>query len=332
MMRRSLTLLVLLLLALQQPDARAGTCMGGERAKLRYLFERLGHLTKAGMQDARLQADSLVSRLAHYLPHFSLWWLRVETRMSLSEWFESASRDTDKPFDVNELRALVTSFRDRAVMIHGHFLGQQLDTQALLDETVVNLAKGWAVCRSIRTAEREPCLQIKSLGPTIDQNCISLMLRFGILYPGRCSLGKHEELMAQLLGQTPEKAKTICEILKNRQGDHCRPVMSSPLMVQICLAVTGQGEAACSHASLSVDAQKECLHNVYDYEVANRRRSLTAWEQLTTPDPMLLAAAMSARKAGTCVDVIMRLYDRLDKSAEDLFFRSEQWYQPPGIP
>ena len=81
------------------------------------------------------------------------------------------------------------------------------------------------------------------------------------------------------------------------------------------------------------DPRMETLaKNLINYSCRLKKGETILIETYDIPHQMVVQLIRAARKAGTCVDVIMRLYDRLDKSAEDLFFRSEQWYQPPGIP
>ncbi len=313
-------------------QARAGSCFGGDRAKIRYLFEHIEHLAASGIQKAGLQARSVGWRLARYLPHFSLWWLQVQRRHALLDLLQSAEKGSGTDLDIVQLRTEMASFFDRAARIHEHFGGQKPDVGPLLDELIVSVVHTWAVCRSIESAGVEPCRLLKTIDPGEEQNCISLMLRFGILYSGRCSLEKHGELLAKLLGEPPEKAKTTCEILKNQQGERCQSAMSSPLKIQICLALTGGGETACKQASLPEKLQNECLRNLYDYQVAIGSRSLISWEQLVNPHLMLYAAVLSTRERGECVEVTMRMFDSLDKSAEILFPSPGKWYQPPGLP
>lgn len=317
------------------PEAQAGFCAGEERAKIRYLFERLEQLTASGIKKFWFEAAvavNAVKRIARYLPHFSLWWLQVQQRYAIIKLLQSAARGPEKLFDIKQLRAAVESSGKRAVRIQEYFLKWEPDAQPLFDATIASLTESWAVCQSIKTAGREPCKLLETIDPELEHKCIALMLRFGILYTGRCSSGKHRELMAKLIGEPPEKIGTICEILQTRQGDQCRSTMSSPLGIQICLALTGQGEAACKQTSLPEKIQHECLRDLYDYEVANGSRSLASWEQLNHPNSMLRAAALSAREPGDCVGITMWLYDRLDKSTEVLFLLRNQWYQPPGIP
>jgi hypothetical protein len=313
------------------PHALAGSCIGGERARVRYLFERLEHLTTVGIQKVLSQATHLSKRIAKYLPFFSLWWLNLQTRHSLLQLLQSAAQDPGKLADVHRLREALEPYWKQAARIQKHFFSMEVEVQPALDDTIAFVAKNWAACRSIKTVGPEPCGLLESIDPKLKSECIGLMTRFGVLYAGRCSSEKNTELIAKITGEPPGKIGEICQILKDRQGDRCPVVISSTQGIQMCLALTGQGEAACRHSSLSERDSTNCLRDLYAYQAASGARSLESWEQ-TGPKPMLVAVIHSIRGPGDCVDINMRLYDRHDKSSEEFFLQRNRWYQPPGIP
>jgi len=316
---------------LQAPDANAGFC-AGKGAWIRYLCERWIHWADAEMGYALGQVRQAAQEIVKYLPGFSMWLLHVNSRAALAgllvraeAGFEDISSGKKLASTLEPHWKMAASIRENIYLLHP-------ETIPSLKQVTEEVALYWATCRAIKTVRPEPCDILGSTGNKGRFDCVTTLVRLGILFAGRCTQ-ENSKLAGKIMQVSPEKALEFCRVLKQRQSDKCRTAAPSTLGAQLCLAITSSaGEAACSDPQLSERESRDCLEDFYAYQAYIGARSLESWEQMMDPDAMLRTAVYSALNLIDCLEQALQHYDRITRSDADLFMLNNRpWYYPPPI-